>query len=115
MAYADDIVIICRSLASMKKGFQLFEEATKEAGLVINEDKTKYMVAANTQICSKPRAIEIRRYEFERVDSFTYLSSLVTGDNTVSEEITNHHIAANRSHFGLKSQFKSQEDKNSYI
>ena len=54
-------VIIGRSLASMKEGFQLFEEASKEAGFVINEDKTNYMVAANTQICSKPHAIEIRR------------------------------------------------------
>ena len=37
-----------------------------------------------------------------------YLGSLVTGDRNVSEEITNSLIAANRSHFGLKSQFKSQ-------
>jgi len=39
MAYADDIVIIGRSLASMKEGFQLFEDASKEVGLVINKDK----------------------------------------------------------------------------
>jgi len=30
----------------------------------------------------------------------------VTDDNNVSEEITNHHTVANRSHFGLKSQFQ---------
>ena len=77
-------------------------------GLVINEGKTKYMVTANTQNCSKPHAIETGRYNFERVDSFTYLGSLVNGDSNVSEEITNRHIAANRSYFGLKSQFKSQ-------
>jgi len=44
---------------------------------------------------------------FERVDSFTYLSSLVTGDNNGSEEITNRLIAANRLYSGLKSQLKS--------
>jgi hypothetical protein len=32
----------------------------------------------------------------------------VTGDNNGSEEMTNLLIAANRSYFGLKSQFKSQ-------
>ena len=69
----------------MKDGFQLLEEASKEVGLVINVGKTKYMVATNTQNCSKPRTIEIWRYNFERVDSFTYLGSLVTGDNNVSE------------------------------
>jgi hypothetical protein len=39
---------------------------------------------------------------------FTYLGSLVTGDKNVSEEITNRLIAANRSYFGLNSQFKPQ-------
>ena len=107
MAYADDTVITGRSLASVKEGFQLLEEASKEVGLVINEGKTKYMAAANTQNCSKPCATEIGRYSFERVDSYTYLGSLVNGDN-VSKEIINCLIATNRSYFGLKSQFKSQ-------
>jgi hypothetical protein len=65
-------------------------------GLVVNEGETKYMVAANTQNCSKPHAVEIGRYNFERVDSFSYLGSLVTGDSNVSDEITNRLIAANR-------------------
>ena len=41
MAYADDTVINARSLASMKEGFQLLEETSKEVELVINEGKTK--------------------------------------------------------------------------
>ena len=66
------------------------------------------MEAANTQNCNKPCTIEIGWYYFERSDSFTYLGSLVTGNSSVSEEITDHLIAANRSHFGLKIQRKSQ-------
>jgi len=101
MAYADDIVIIGRSLASMKEGFQLLEEASKEVGLVINEGKTKYMVAANTQNCSKSCATEIGRYSLKRVHSYSYLGSLANGDN-VLEEITNRLVATNRSYFRLK-------------
>jgi hypothetical protein len=52
-------------------------------GLVVNEGKTEYMVVANTHNCSKPHAIETGRYNFERVDSFSYLGSLVTGDSNV--------------------------------
>jgi len=44
------------------------------------------MVAANTQNCSRPRTIEIGRYNYEKVDSFTYLVSLVTGKSSVSED-----------------------------
>jgi len=61
MTYAVDIFIIGGSLASIKEAYQLLEETSEEVGLVINKGKTKYMVAANTQICSKPHAIEIRR------------------------------------------------------
>ena len=74
-------------------------------GLVVEEGKTKYMVATNTQNCSKPHAVEIERYESETVDSFTYLGSLVTGGSNVSEEITNHLTATKRSYFGLRGQF----------
>jgi hypothetical protein len=62
---------------------------------MINESKTKYTVAANTQNCSKTRAIEIGRYNFEKTDSFAYLGSLLNGENNVSEEVTNRLIAAN--------------------
>jgi hypothetical protein len=44
--YAYDVVVIGRSLASMKESFQLLEGASKEVGIV-NEGKTKYTVAAN--------------------------------------------------------------------
>jgi hypothetical protein len=73
MAYANYIVIIGRSLASMKEAFQLLEEASKEVRLVVNEGKTKYMVAANTQNFTKPHTFEKERYNFERLDSFTSL------------------------------------------
>jgi len=65
-------------------------------GLVVGGGKTKYMVAANTQNFSKPHAIEIGRYNFERVDSFSYLGSLVTDESNVSDEITNCLINTNR-------------------
>jgi hypothetical protein len=54
------------------------------------------MVAANTQNCMHPRTIEIGRCNHERVDAFTCLGSLVTGNSSVSEEITNCLILANR-------------------
>jgi len=82
----------------MKEGFQLLEGARKGVGLVTNIGKTKYMVAAHTQNCSKPCAIEIGRYNFERGNRFMCLGSMVTGDNNVSKEITNRLIAANVSY-----------------
>ena len=79
-----------------KEGVHLLEEASKDVGLVINEGKTKRMVAANAQNCKNLCAIEIGRYNFKRVDSFVYLGSLLSGDNNVSEEMANLLIVVNR-------------------
>ena len=88
MAYVDDKVITGRSLELIKEALQLLEEASKKVELVVNEGETKYMVAANTYNFSKSHTIEIGRLNFEKVDSFAYFGSLVTGENSVSEEIT---------------------------
>jgi hypothetical protein len=66
--------------------------------LIVKEGK----IAANTQNCSKLRAIGRERYDIESVDSFTCLGSLVIGDNNSSEEITNRLVAANKSYFQLR-------------
>lgn len=43
LAYADDVVIYARSLRNMAEIFEKLEKRTKEMGLIINEDKTKYL------------------------------------------------------------------------
>ena len=48
----------------MKEGFHLLDEASKDVGVVIGEGKTRRMVAANAQNCSKPSTSEIGRYNF---------------------------------------------------
>ena len=58
-SHTDDIFIIGMSLTSKKEATQIFEEASKEVGLAVNKGKTKYMVAADTQNCSKSCEIEI--------------------------------------------------------
>ena len=60
------------------------------------------MEAVNTQIRSKLHAIETEGYNFERSDSFTYLGSLVTGDNNVAEETANRVMTVNRIIFWTK-------------
>ena len=55
MAYANDTIIIVRSLASVKEAFQLLEKASKEEGFILNEGKIKYIVAANPELQQTPR------------------------------------------------------------
>jgi hypothetical protein len=43
LAYADNIVIIGRSLAVVKETYISMAKTAKEMGLTINENKTKFM------------------------------------------------------------------------
>jgi hypothetical protein len=43
MAYADDIVIIAQNTEALRKIVSQIQPVAKEAGLIINRTKTKYM------------------------------------------------------------------------
>ncbi|KAJ4430124.1 hypothetical protein ANN_22334 [Periplaneta americana] len=107
LAFADDIVIIGRSVKYVKEVFLSLEQAGKEIGLIINERKTKYMLADNGKIGDKIDSLQISDYNFEKVDNFTYLGSVVTSDNNMSKEISNRLMKANRAYFSLKYHFSS--------
>ena len=86
LAYADDIDIIGRSQAAVRDALQ--REANK-VGLKINENKTKYMIAAGTdrRIRDVGRSVAFGYKTFEVIKEFVYLGSLVTPNNDVSLEI----------------------------
>ena len=44
LAYADDVNILGGSIHTVKENAEAAEVATKESGLEVNADKTKYMV-----------------------------------------------------------------------
>ena len=108
IAYADDIVIIGRSLDSVKEAFQSLEVASKEAGLIINESKTKYMASVNLQNRNILNFIQMGDYKFEIVNTFNYLGSLVTSNNNITLEISNRLMSANKAYFDLINHFKSR-------
>jgi hypothetical protein len=78
-------------------------EAAK-LGLKINEQKTKFMIAArnNRTIRDVGQSVAIGNIHFEVVKEFVYLSSLITPTNDVSLEIQRRIQTANRCFFGLR-------------
>jgi hypothetical protein len=104
-AFADDINIIGRSQRVVKEAFLNFKKAAKEIGLIINEDKTKFM--ALTEYPINLCFLEVNGYKFEKVTQFKYLGTSISYDTDPSVEINNRIISANRSCCGLKKQLKS--------
>ena len=61
--------------------------ATRETGLEISPDITKYMVMSRDQNAGRNHSVRIDNSTFKRVEKFKYLGTTLTNQNSVMEEI----------------------------
>jgi hypothetical protein len=61
--------------------------ASKEIGLEVNADKTKYMVRSLDQYAGHNHNIKVDNKYFENVEHFKYLGTALTIQTSIHEEI----------------------------
>ena len=84
-AYADDIVIIGRTKQTVIDTFCKLKHEALNAGLVVNNNKTKYLYCSRKIF--QPTYLNTGEEQFEQVNSFEYLGSMVNTDSSIEEEI----------------------------
>jgi hypothetical protein len=62
-------------------------DASKEIGLEVNSEKTKYMLMSRHQTSRQSNYIRVANKSFEKVAKFKYLRSTLTDKNCIHEEI----------------------------
>jgi hypothetical protein len=62
-------------------------DASKEVGLEVNAEKTKYMLLSHHQTAGQNHDIKIAHRCFESVEQFKYFGTTVTNQNLIQEEI----------------------------
>jgi hypothetical protein len=87
LAYADDVNLMGDNIDTIKKNMEALIDASKEVGLEINIEKTKYMLLSHHQNVGQNRDIKIANRSFENVSQFKYLGTTVTNQNLIQEEI----------------------------
>jgi hypothetical protein len=87
LAYADDVNILGGSLHTVKDNAEALVVATKEIGLEVNADKTKYLVMSRDQNSGRTHSIKTDNSSFERVDDFKYLGTTLTNQNSIQQEV----------------------------
>jgi hypothetical protein len=88
LAYADDVNILGDNIDTINKNTQTLIDASKEVGLEVNVEKTKYMLVSQDQNAGQNREIKIGNRSFENVSQFKCLGTTVTNQNLIQEEIT---------------------------
>ena len=87
LAYADDVNILGGSVHTVKENAEALVVATKEIGLEVNADKTKYMIMSRDQNAGRSHSMKIDNRSIERVEEFKYFGTTLTNKNSIQEEI----------------------------
>ena len=111
VCFADDIDVIGRSLETVADQYTRLKHEAARIGLKVNVSKTKYMLANGTerdqnQLGSK---VTVDGDEFDVVQKFVYLGSMITADNNNSREIRRRIINGSRAFYGLHGNLRSRK------
>jgi hypothetical protein len=84
LAYADDVNLLGDNIDTIKKNIETLIDASKEVGLEMNVEKTKYMLSRHQNV-GQSRNIKIANRSFENVSQLRYLRTTVTNQNLLQE------------------------------
>jgi hypothetical protein len=87
LAYADDVNLLGDNIDTINKNTETLINASKEVGLEVNVEKTKYMLVSRDQNADENQNIKIGNRTVENVSQFKYLGMTVTNQNLIQEEI----------------------------
>ena len=83
--YADDFNMLGENLQTIRENTEIFVRASKDIGLEVNSDKTKYMITSRQQNIAQNKNKMIENLSFENVEKFTYLGVKVSNTNDIRE------------------------------
>jgi len=106
LAYANDIILLGESRSDVEESARKLIKSSCNMRLVINENKTKYMVTTRNTTVKDNLCIE--GLTFDQVEDFKYLGVNRNKKNNMHNEIRMRLNAANRCYFTMKEIFSSK-------
>ena len=79
--------ILGGSIHTLKENAEALVAATRESGLEVSADKSKYIVKSLDQNAGRIQSVRIDNSTFERVEEFKYMGTILTNQNYIAEEI----------------------------
>jgi len=108
LAYADDVNILGGSIHNLKENAEPLVAATRETGLEVSADKTKYMAKSRDQNVGRIHSVRIDNNTFEKVEEFKYLGTTLTSQNSISEEIKTRLRSGNACYYMVQNRLSSR-------
>jgi hypothetical protein len=73
------------SVHTVKENAEDLVVATKEIGLEVNADNTKYMVMSRERNAGRDDSVKIDNGSIEKVEKFKYLGTMLTDQNYIQK------------------------------
>jgi hypothetical protein len=86
---ADDVNLLGDSANTIKGNSETLLETSRDIGIEINAEKTKYMIMSRYPNSGQNQNIRIANESFENVAKFKYLGTTLTNQNDIRHEIKN--------------------------
>jgi hypothetical protein len=108
LVYADDINLLDDSVNTIKENPETLLEASRDIGLEINAEKTKYMIMSRYPNSGQKQNIRIANESFENVAKFKYWGTTLTNQNDIHDEIKSRLNSGNACYYSVHNLLSSR-------
>ena len=102
LVYADDVNKLRENSQTVRENTEIFIKASKDIGLEVNSEETKYMITTRQPNVIQNQNIVIGNLSFENIEKFRYLGVTVTNTNDIHEEIKRRINMGNACYYSLE-------------